>query len=333
MEWPSDLSSSAGCVSLRWRPSFDFGDHASDERLLDVDGDAFSIDWQGAAGHGSDKEAIVLINDGEVIARWWPQHAAGEMLRIEVHYGGSVRPHLFVNGVGVLASADWVPPTIGATVETPENLGPLHGVHMMDRRPSIRLVAALGDSLSVEWYNSDPERAPVGHVKSWPRFAGSRRRHPSTYFLQAGVGGDQLAGMLARAEADVVEAGASECVLLGGLNDVKANRTLVQLQTDAGGIIDLLQAAGIRVTAVEVLPFSGSSAWSAPREVVRVGFNAWLRNDRRLRGGRGRILRLASCMADPADATLLLDEYDISDGEHPSAAGAERLGRGIAGRL
>ena len=121
-------------------------------------------------------------------------------------------------------------------------------------------------------------------------------------------------------------------MILGGLNDTKANRTAVQMETDYGSILDALAAAKVFPTAIGILPFSGS-AWSAPRETVRVTFNAWSHDEPRLRAGRGRFVSLETRLGDGASPPALQEAYDISDGEHPSAEGARVIGRCIGSRF
>jgi lysophospholipase L1-like esterase len=314
------LAAAQGTFSIDWSPSFT-PPAVVDQIIADIASTGFILAFRGDPIYGSDRQSLFVYNDGSIIAQRWTKHTAFDLLRVRVHYGGNpTRPHLEINGWAFKANAAWVAPTIGPTFTfgaASNGSAPcdcrVQSIQVSDVRTVYPFrLAGLGDSISQE-----QETARV----CWERFAGPRVQGRG-YVLEAGIGGDQLPFMLARMQEDVIDQDVTDCFLLGGLNDLKANATLAGMQGNATSIINGLSAVGIRVHVGTILPFSSSPAWSAPREAIRIAFNAWI-----LAGlpNVTTAVDTATAMWDPSDHTRLLPAYDIGDGEHPSAEGAAHL--------
>lgn len=311
-----------GTLGITWVPNFpavNVVGGAAEMVIRDVAGTDFRLAWA-----ANDTPSYVrLYNDGVVVAQLRTRHAAGDELRLRVHYGGRpTRPHLEVNGWAVKASAAWVAPVVGAAGTIGSTSVPdLHcpGRYRDEfatrtRHMHRRRWVSLGDSISYEPYGS-------GNA-SWNRRAGVLLEAEDGYVLVGGVLNDTLALMGARVAADVVDQDAETCVVLGGVNDLAAGRTLVQMQTDALAIYAALAAAGVRVVACTILPFKGAAAWNAGREAIRVAFNVWVLSRP---AGVNLVVDTAAALADPVDAEQLLAAYDSGDFVHPSDAGGVAL--------
>lgn len=316
------LDGAEGTVGIEWVPGFAAADEQglSESVMLDLSGPDFRLAWA-----GDDVPSYIrLYNDGSSIAQVNTRHDAGTPMRLRVHYGGEpTRPHLEVNGWMMRASAAWVAPVIPPDASVGcDNAGinQCFGLYRnmiveTTRRVPDRRFASLGDSISTEPYGSD--------TRSWNRRAGEVYLEPDgRQILVAGVGGNTFALLLARLQSDVVDQQITDCVVLCGVNDIVTNRTLLEMQTDATAVYDALKTAGIRVIACTILPFKGAASWSAPREVIRDGFNAWLLAGR---PDVDLVVDTAAHLRSPVDEESLAPAYDSGDFVHPSDAGSDAL--------
>ncbi len=311
-----------GTLGITWVPNFPATSvvgGAAEMVVRDVAGTDFRLAWAADDTPGY----VRLYNDGVEVARLHTRHAAGDELRLRVHFGGRpTRPHLEVNGWATKASAAWVAPVLGASGTVGSTSVPdLHcpgryrdGFATRTRHMHRRRWASLGDSISYEPYGSG--------TASWNRPLGALLEAEDGYVLVAGVLNDTLALMGARVAADVVDQDVETCVVLGGVNDLVAGRTLAQMKGDATAIFAALSAAGVRVVACTVLPFKGHAAWTAGKEAIRVAFNAWLLSRP---AGVNLVADTAAALADPLDLESLAAAYDSGDFVHPSDAGGVAL--------
>lgn len=315
-----------GTLGITWVPLFAAADAvggASEQVIRQIVGTDFRLAWAANDTPGY----VRLYNNGGVVAQLHARHAAGDVLRLRVHYGGRpTRPHLECNGWAMKATAAWVAPTIGTTGYVGSTGVPsLHcpGRYRDSFVTATRYMhrhrfASLGDSISYEPYGSGNE--------SWNRPFGLLAEAADGYVLVAGVLNDTLALMGARVVADVVDQDVETCVVLGGINDIVTNRTLVQMQADALAVYAALAAAGVRVVACTVLPWKGAASWSAAREAIRVAFNAWVLSRPT---GVDLAVDTASALADPLDAEQLLAAHDSGDHVHPSDAGGTAIANAV----
>jgi len=328
LELPTvDLDPTQGTLELDLRPRFAAVDEvpaagAVETWIVDVDGNLFELTYA-----GDDTPSYVrLRNNGIAVATIATRHVAGERLRLQVHWGGRpTRPHLECNGWAMMGGAAWVAPTpaammqIGSRAAGDRQVFARHRLVRVysERRAYHERVVSLGDSISYEPYGSGD--------RSWNRRFGLACQQRG-YILVRGVLGDTLALMGARFVAEVVDQDATSVVVLGGVNDLAAGRTLAQMQGDAAAIYAAAAAAGVRCVACTILPFKGSAAWNAAREIIRDGFNAWL-----LAGPTNvdQVVDTAAALADPLDEEKLLAAYDSGDHVHPSNAGGDALADAI----
>lgn len=129
------------------------------------------------------------------------------------------------------------------------------------------------------------------------------------------------------------QAGVGYVVVRLGINDIGFPGSLTGAETPPsaaeliGAHRQLAAAAhsrGIRVIAVTLTPFGGTSTpgyFSAPKEGVRQELNAWMRTAPEFDG----VIDADAALRDPADPSRLLAMYDSGDHVHPGDAGNERL--------
>lgn len=331
------LDGAQGTVGFEWQPGFDAAserneagwanDPLAESTLMSFHEDGLRLAWASDVADPVEPH-LRLYNDGAVVAAFYTRHVLGDRLRVRVHFGGSEsRAHLEVNGVLIKASVDWVefvPPQytyVGCLPTGGQCYARYRRLSMdTERLTPVERFASLGDDLSIEPY--------VASSKSWNRRAGELLEPVSKQILVAGVAGDEFADMLARVQDDIVDQGVDTCVILGGHHDLIEDATLVEMQSDAQDIFDALAAAGIRVVVGTITPFKAHADWTAGREAVRVGFNAWL--------GAGALnvdllVDTAAVVADGGDPELLAAAYDSGDGLRFNDAGGTAIANAIIG--
>ncbi|ANA85425.1 minor tail protein [Gordonia phage Bowser] len=114
-----------------------------------------------------------------------------------------------------------------------------------------------------------------------------------------------------------------------GINDVKGDRTIAQIQADLLVIWNGLAAMGLDVYQATLTPVTtgtystpeGQTVQAAGREAVRVGINAWIRsNPAPLKGH----VEVADAVETSRDSGKWKNDY-TTDGTHPNAAAAAAM--------
>jgi lysophospholipase L1-like esterase len=149
--------------------------------------------------------------------------------------------------------------------------------------------------------------------------------------VNAGIGGNRLLGdgqlqmagrsALARLDTDAIGApGASDAIVLEGINDIAHQATAAQVIAGLGRIVARLHAAGLGVQLGTLTPFGGSAV--APvAEAERLQINRWVRGG----GGADGTVDFDAAVRDPRDPGRLDPRYDSGDHLHPNAAGRRAL--------
>lgn len=141
----------------------------------------------------------------------------------------------------------------------------------------------------------------------------------------AGVGGNNCAQMLARVNADVIAYDPDVCVVMGGTNDISADRTLSQITSDLEDIYDLLHAADIHIIATTSVP-STSYATETKQGIFR-DLATWVSGYVAAHSAYMTYCDTGSLYADANENPL--DGY-THDGVHPTTLGAYTLGSALA---
>ena len=308
-----------GTVGLTFVPKFAASGEISvaETVLMDWARDGLKLTWAGDAN----PSYLRLYNNGVVVATFATRHAVDDILEIRVHFGGTeTRPHLEVNSVLAKANADWVTPIVPpeAFVGCDADGNQCHGLYTELTADTVRRVpverwGSLGDAISAEPY--------AAATASWNIRAGLFLSDQSKQILIAGVTGNTLALMATRVQADIIDQGVTTCIVFGGYGDLIADRTLGQMQTSFNTITTALAAAGVRVVVCTILPFGGSPGYSAPREAIRVAFNAWLSGAANV----DSVIDTSTALEDSMAPTQLDALYDSGDHIHPNLAGSELI--------
>ncbi len=198
------------------------------------------------------------------------------------------------------------------------------------RKPaSVGGVVAFGDSIT------DGFGGPADGQDRYPDLLARRlaAEAPSRRLavVDAGISGNRLLGdgqlqmagrsALARLDADAIGApGASDVILLEGINDIAHQATAAQVIAGLGQIVARLHAAGLGVQLGTLTPFGGSTV--APvAEAERLQINRWIRGG----GGADGTVDFDAAVRDPSDPGRLDPRYDSGDHLHPNAAGRRAL--------
>ena len=101
---------------------------------------------------------------------------------------------------------------------------------------------------------------------------------PSSVGINAGVGGNTTALLLARLDADVLSKSPHYCTLLIGINDINTD---VAIGTIFGNITTMagqIVTAGIVPILSTILPYGGNGNWTAGRQEVLIALNDLIRS-------------------------------------------------------
>jgi acyl-CoA thioesterase-1 len=147
------------------------------------------------------------------------------------------------------------------------------------------------------------------------------------YKVNAGIGGNNAAQMLARLQADIIAPGCDVCVVMSGSNDAQQTVSLASYAASITGIVAGLRSAGIAPVLCTSPPLVAAPVTSPTRRRLWDSYNAWLatfchRNSIPL-------VPIQYLLTDPANADYLA-AYSAGDGYHPNAAGARVMGQALA---
>lgn len=179
-----------------------------------------------------------------------------------------------------------------------------------------QLVVALGDSLTAGhvagegWY---PTYAPYTSVLE-------ERLGSSVSFLNAGVDGDLVGGMLSRLERDVLRHRPTMVVVLGGTNDLGWGRPPRRIAADLASLWDRLRWNEVDVVAATLPPALGDPGSIPPR----LELNRLISEGTQERG-----LGLVDLFSALGRDGELLQRWS-SDGLHLNEDGYRRMGELIA---
>lgn len=108
-------------------------------------------------------------------------------------------------------------------------------------RPPRPTAVGLGDSITA-------------YAGSWLWRLAADRRSPVRVIRNAGVPGDETAGMLARLDRDVLRLRPQVVFVMGGTNDMHRGRPVAATDANLTAIVDRLQARGVRVVLFTLPP-------------------------------------------------------------------------------
>lgn len=198
----------------------------------------------------------------------------------------------------------------------------------------------LGDSTTIgpslaAWPNADVNKAiSVNTMRgdSYPTYAALASDGRWREVANAGIGGNTSAQMLARFQADVIDAGATGVVVLAGMNDAG---TFTLLSTYAANMTAIAQAAvkaKIAPIFVTVTPSTNGTTQSdgLKRRQFITTYNAWLANF--CAANNYPLINVHDALVNTTDGSLAA-AYDAGDGVHQNYAGRQVVGSIVAAAL
>lgn len=185
-------------------------------------------------------------------------------------------------------------------------------------------LAFLGDSIT-DGHSSTP-----GANHRWPDLFFDRlaeRGHGRPYaVMNQGISGNRVLAdgpgeaILTRFDRDVLEQpNVTTVFLLAGINDIRWDfaeepEDLIAAYRE---LIERAHDAGICVVGGTMIPFGGSSRYTAEREQVRTGTNAWIRGSGEFDG----VVDFDAVLRDPDDPMRMAPGLGAPDHLHPTDAG------------
>lgn len=141
--------------------------------------------------------------------------------------------------------------------------------------------------------------------------------------VDRGNGGYTSAMVLNVLNMNVIYPGnARYACVLAGINDIINGVDAATIETNLQAIYTALHAAGIKVIALTLTPFNGSTSWSAGRQTILDTVNAWIAataihvDD---------VVDTFAAMEDGANPDTLLAAYASADWLHFTTAGYEHM--------
>ncbi|HEY0753814.1 MAG TPA: GDSL-type esterase/lipase family protein [Ktedonobacteraceae bacterium] len=278
--------------------------------------------------------------------------SAGEPISVSIYYPQRTRPisgnSTFIQTHSVpgdYTARDFAPQALRFAAtryfrpspSLPEPLTTLRALDVCTEEENAFSVIALGDSITQTGYWVDPLREQLQRT-----YAGSAT------LLNMGISGNRLLldtgarflpGMfgqagLERMDWDVFALAGSKAVVLAlGINDIiqpgmgpmspqiKERCSAVGLIAGYAKVIAACHAREIKVIGCTITPFGGMVTSNATTETIRQIANDWILHS----GTFDATFDFAAIMADPADPTRLLPDYDSGDHLHPNAQGGKAL--------
>jgi len=142
-----------------------------------------------------------------------------------------------------------------------------------------------------------------------------------------GVGGNYTAQMLARFNNDVLSNFDAEYVIIwGGIVDVIYYVDNTVIESNLQAMYTAAHNAGLKVVALTLCPFKGSSGYTPDRLTNLQTINNWIKNTAT---GIDYIIDTYPVLVDPATSDTLLPAYDYGDHLHLSAVGLDAVGSAI----
>ncbi|MFA5108965.1 MAG: GDSL-type esterase/lipase family protein [Patescibacteria group bacterium] len=142
-----------------------------------------------------------------------------------------------------------------------------------------------------------------------------------------GIGGNYTAQMLARFNDDILSNLDAEYVIIwGGIVDVIYDVDNTAIESNLQAMYTAAHNTGLKVVALTLSPFKGSSGYTSGRLANLQTINTWIKNTAT---GIDYVVDTYPVLMDPAIADTLLSAYDYGDNLHLSVAGLDAIGLAI----
>lgn len=138
-----------------------------------------------------------------------------------------------------------------------------------------------------------------------------------------GVGGDTTAMLLARFNADIMQYGNGEYLIMEiGTSAINQGETLATMSTNVQSMFTTAHNAGMKIIAISTTPSKNYPAWTTDIRDQQLAYNAWLENTASY---VDYYIDAYTLLEDPANPDTLLPIYSY-DWEHLSWVGWELMG-------
>jgi lysophospholipase L1-like esterase len=188
-------------------------------------------------------------------------------------------------------------------------------------------IVALGDSTTAgtPGFLSPIEAPPNGSGDVTSQYAyWLMQQHPGWQVLNRGVNRERTDQIAARFARDVLDAGPSVVVIIGGVNDIYDGSGVEHAIAHLGGMYERARQAGIAVVAGTILPFNTATP---EQNAMMRAVNDWIGSV------RARTAR-AFVVADTRAAVARAGDPDrlasTPDGLHPDASGYRAMALALA---
>jgi lysophospholipase L1-like esterase len=200
-------------------------------------------------------------------------------------------------------------------------------------------VVAYGDSIT------DGAASTADANKRWPnRLAERLMAEPGTVkmaVLNAGIGGNRVLGegnfnagvnALARFDRDALsQSGVTHIIVLEGINDISNARqnptpTAEDIIAIHKQMIERAHTKGVKIYGATLTPNEGCGCFTKEGEAKRQAINQWIRTSKAYDG----VIDFEAITRDPAQPGKFVAAFDSGDHLHPSDAGYQAMGDGIA---
>lgn len=260
---------------------------------------------------------------------------ADTTLAVSVHTVGETGPvtgHAFANQVSYTSSGDATDDVTGDAFDgTIENWYWVESLTVQAPR-RVSTLAFFGDSIT------DGVGATTGANLRWPDQLADRlsdSRYGRLYGVtNQGISANRLledgtgdAG-LDRFAGDVLgQPSVSTVFVLEGVNDLRWDvaRTPDDLTDAYRQLISEAHAQGVCVVGGTILPFGGSSRWTAEREEIRLEVNDWIRTS----GEFDSVVDFDAVVRDPANPVKMDPRYGDDDQLHPTDEGYAQMAEAV----
>ena len=194
---------------------------------------------------------------------------------------------------------------------------------------SARGVVAIGDSIT------DGRGTDTNRNNRWTDVLATRLLANSATanvsMMNQGIGATNLIGTSgtagqARFNRDVLgQSGVKYVIVFHGVNDIGGNATFASIKTALDDLISRARARGLLIYGGTILPFGGSSYYSAAHESVRQQVNTYIKS-----GVFDGYIDFDAALTDGGNPPSLQATYAAwaqQDGLHPGPMGYQRMGQ------
>ncbi len=111
----------------------------------------------------------------------------------------------------------------------------------------MKKIVCLGDSITYGYM--------VSRDKIWTKILNDKFAEKNINFVNKGINGDMISGMLARFDTDCVKEKADKVILMGGVNDIFTSKSLDKIKDNLISIINKSYENNIDIIVFTPIPF------------------------------------------------------------------------------